>query len=93
MDLVQISFIASTFSRARLWRDLNSVPWSSISSWFQPLPMPNRNRPPDTVSIEATSFAVWIGSRCCTRQTPVPTFNVFVAIAAAVSVTNGSMQS
>jgi len=30
--------------------------------------------PFDTWSIEATSFAVWIGSRCCTRQTPVPTF-------------------
>ena len=69
------------------------MPWFSISSSFQPLPMPNRKRPPETWSIEATSFAVWIGSRCVTRQTPVPTFSVLVAIAAAVSVTNGSITS
>ena len=93
MDFVQISFIASMFSRARLWRLVNSVPWFSISSWFQPLPMPNRKRPPVTLSMLATSFAVWIGSRCATRHTPVPTISFFVAIAAAVSVTNGSMAS
>ena len=69
------------------------MPWSSISSAFQPMPMPNRKRPPETWSIEATSFAVWIVSRWFTRQTPVPTFNVLVAIAAAVSVTNGSITS
>ena len=72
---------------------VNAVPWSSISSAFQPPPMPNRKRPPETWSIEATSLAVWIGSRWFTRQTPVPTFSVFVAIAAAVSVTNGSIAS
>ncbi len=55
--------------------------------------MPNKNRPPETWSIEATSFAVWIVSRWMTRHTPVPTFNVFVAIAAAVRVTNGSITS
>src|SRR5215207_9310997 len=54
---------------------------------------PKTKRPPETWSIEATSLAVWIGSRWATRQTPVPTFNVLVAIAAAVSVTNGSMTS
>ncbi len=43
--------------------------------------------------MEATSLAVWIGSRCATRQTPVPTFSALVAIAAAVSVTNGSIVS
>jgi hypothetical protein len=43
--------------------------------------------------MEATSLAVWIGSRCAIRQTPVPTFSVFVAKAAAVSVTNGSITS
>jgi len=45
------------------------VPWFSISSWFQPPPTPNRNRPWLTWSIEATSLAVWIASRCCTRWT------------------------
>ena len=80
-------------SRARLWRVAKPVPWFSISSRFQPLPTPKTKRPPETWSIEATSLAVWIGSRWATRQTPVPTFNVFVAIAAAVSVTNGSITS
>ena len=90
---VQISFIASTRSRTRVWRVAKSVPWFSISSRFQPLPIPNRNRPLEIWSIEATSFAVWIGSRWFTRHTPVPTSNVFVAIAATVSVTNGSITS
>ena len=80
-------------SRASLWRVANTVPWFSISSWFQPLPTPKTKRPPDTWSIDATSFAVWIGSRCAIRQTPVPIFSVFVATAAAVSVTNGSITS
>src|SRR6185295_15739441 len=47
-DLVQIARIASTRSRITLKRDLKSVPWSNISSAFQPAPMPNRNRPPET---------------------------------------------
>ena len=72
---VQISFIASTRSRISLKRVLNAVPWSAISSAFQPPPTPNRNRPPETWSIEATSFAVWIGSRWATRHTPVPSFS------------------
>ena len=55
--------------------------------------MPNTNRPPETWSIEATSFAVWIGSRCAIRQTPVASFSVVVTAAAAVSVTNGSITS
>src|SRR5258708_10320827 len=90
-SLVQISFIASTRSRISLKRVLNSVPWSAISSAFQPPPTPNRNRPPETWSSEATSFAVWIVSRCTTRQTPVPSLIVWVTAAAALSVTNGSM--
>ena len=61
--LVQIACIASTRSRTSLARVANTVPWSSISSAFQPMPMPNRNRPPETWSIEATSLAVWIVSR------------------------------
>jgi hypothetical protein len=50
-----------------------------ISSWFQPPPTPNRNRPRLTWSIEATSLAVWIASRCCTSSTPVPSFMVLSA--------------
>ena len=90
---VQIAFIASIRSRASLWRVAKAVPWLAISSWFQPLPTPNRKRPPETWSSDATDFAVWIGSRCTTRQMPVPTSSVFVAHAAAVSVTKGSMTS
>jgi hypothetical protein len=55
--------------------------------------MPNRKRLPESWSSEATSFAVWIVSRWMTRQTRVATFNVVVAIAAAVKVTNGSITS
>ena len=40
-----------------------------------------------------TAFAVWIGSRCTTRQIPVPTSNFLVTAAAAVSVMNGSITS
>ncbi len=69
------------------------MPWFSISSAFQPMPMPNRNRPLDSRSSEATSFAVWIGSRWFTRQTPVPSRSVLVTAAAWVSETKGSMQS
>ena len=57
----------------------------TISSWFQPPPTPNRNRPRLTWSIEATSLAVWIGSRCAIRQMPVPSSSVLVTAAAAPS--------
>ena len=93
VDFVQSAFIASMRSRTSLWRVVKTVPWFSISSWFQPLPTPNRKRPPDSRSSEATALAVWIGSRWFTRQTPVPTLSVVVAAAAAVRVTNGSMAS
>jgi hypothetical protein len=93
LDLVQMAFIASTRSRITAKRDANAVPWSAISSAFQPAPMPNRNRPPETWSSVATAFAVWIGSRCTTRQMPVATFNRFVTAAAAASVTKGSITS
>ena len=55
--------------------------------------MPNRKRPPETWSRDATAFAVWIVSRWMTRQTPVPSFNFFVTAAAALSVTKGSIAS
>jgi hypothetical protein len=61
-----------------------------ISSRFQPAPTPNSKRPPEIVSTEATSLAVMIGSRWLTRQMPVPTRSRCVALAAAVSATNGS---
>src|SRR6266404_2623264 len=93
LDLVQISFIASIRSRISLKRVSNTVPWSSISSWFQPPPTPNRRRPFDTWSSEATSLAVWIGSRCCTRQTPVPTLSFVVAIAARSEEHTSELQS
>jgi hypothetical protein len=44
-------------------------------------------------SIEATSLAVWIVSRCCMSATPVPSLMVLVAWPAAASTTNGSMAS
>ena len=92
-DFVQIAFMASTRSRMTSKRDLKSVPWSAISSAFQPAPMPKRKRPPETWSRLATDFAVWIGSRCTTRQMPVATRRCVVAAAAAASVTNGSITS
>ena len=88
---VQIAFIASTLSRMRLKRVSGSVPWFRISSMFQPAPTPNRKRPPEIWSSVATSFAVVIGSRSMTRQTPVPTLSRSVAVAAAASPTNGSI--
>ena len=72
---VQIAFMASTLSRMRRKRVSGSVPWFSISSRFQPAPTPNRKRPPEMWSSVATSFAVTIGSRSITRQTPVPSFS------------------
>jgi hypothetical protein len=93
LDFVQMIFMASTRSRITSKRDLKSVPWSAISSAFQPPPMPNRKRPPDTWSRVATCLAVWMGSRWTTRHTPVPTLSRVVAAAAADRVTKGSMTS
>jgi hypothetical protein len=46
---VRMAFIASTRSRTSFHRPLKSmVPWSAISSAFQPPPMPNRNLPWET---------------------------------------------
>ena len=74
-------------------RVAKTVPWFSTSSAFQPPPMPKRNRPPDTWSIDATSLAVWIVSRWIMRAMPVATLSFLVAQAAAVRVTNGSITS
>ena len=87
---VQIAFIASIRSRITPKRRPGSVPWSIISSRFQPAPTPNRNLPPESRSTDATSLAVMIGSRWITRQMPVPILSRSVATAAAVSATNGS---
>ena len=66
------------------------VPWCSISSAFQPAPMPNSKRPPETRSRLATALAVTMGSRSVTRQMPVPMRSVLVAVAAAARPTKGS---
>ena len=71
-------------------RVANAVPWCSISSAFQPAPMPSSKRPPESRSRLAAAFAVVSGSRSVSRQMPVPTRSVFVAAAAAVSATKGS---
>src|SRR6478735_536301 len=49
--------------------------------------MPNRKRPFDTWSSEATSFAVWIVSRRITKQIAVPSLSRLVTAAAALNVT------
>ena len=86
---VQIAFIASTRSRMTPKRVRGSVPWSRISSPFQPAPTPNRTRPPERKSSEATSLAVMIGSRWMIRQMPVASLMRSVTAAAAASATNG----
>ena len=83
--------MASTRSRNSFQRVWKSVPWSAISSLFQPPPMPKRKRPLETTSTLATCLAVWMGSRWTSRQMPVATLRVLEASAAAVSATNGSI--
>ena len=77
-----------------LWvAEHSHIPTSRKSPWPGGGDLPKMNRPPDTWSIEATSFAVWIVSRWITRQTPVASFSRLVTTAAAVNVTKGSMTS
>ena len=76
-------------SRSSFQRRPKSVPWFSISSTFQPPPMPNSTRPPDSWSSVATSLAVVIGSRSMSRQMPVASLIVVVTAAAGHSATNG----
>ena len=80
--MVQISFTARICSRSFLKRVLKTVPWCSISSAFQPAPIPNWNRPPDIKSRLATDLAVVIVSRSMIRQMPVPIFRRVVTAAA-----------
>ena len=80
-------------SRASLWRLAKTVPWFSISSWFQPLPTPNRKRPLESWSIDETTLAVTMGSRWVSRAMPVPTLSFVVTVAAVLSARNGSMMS
>ena len=82
--------MASMRSRHTFQRRLNGVPWFSISSAFQPPPMPKIRRPLDNRSTDATSLAIVIGSRSITRQMPLPILMVVVTAAAAVSATNRS---
>ena len=88
---VHSALIASTRSRNSVQRVSKAVPWSPISSRFQPPPMPNRKRPLERRSRLAASLAVWMGSRSMRRQMPVPIRSVFEASAAAVSAMNGSI--
>src|SRR3989454_10229326 len=88
--LVQISYMASTRSRSRRQRDFHAVPWFSISSAFQPPPMPNSTRPPDRRSRVATSLAGAIGSRSMAGQMPGPSLSRLLAPPAAIRATNGS---
>jgi hypothetical protein len=69
------------------------VPWFSISSWFQPLPTPNRKRPCESWSMVATSLAVMIGIALHDQRDAVPTLSLVVTVAAAFSTRNGSMMS
>jgi hypothetical protein len=82
--------MASTCSRATARRRAGSTPWWDISSSFQPTPIPNTKRPPDSTSRLATALAVTMGSRCATRQIPVPSWMRSVTAAAAVRARNGS---
>ncbi len=66
------------------------VPWSSISSRFQPPPMPKITRPFERASRLATSLARVIGSRSMTRQMPLPIRILLVAAAAKDIATNRS---
>ena len=66
------------------------MPWCSISSRFQPPPMPKSTRPFESQSSVATLLASTMGSCSTTRQMPVPSLIVRVAAAAAISETNGS---
>ncbi len=82
--------MASARSRMTPKRWSNGVPWFSISSRFQPAPMPSSTRPPDSRSSVATSLAVTIGSRWMSSEMPVPRRRRSVTIAAAVRAMNGS---
>jgi hypothetical protein len=85
-----MAFIASIRSRRIFQRSFGSVPWFSISSSFQPPPMPKRKRPPEMKSTLAISFASVMGSRSMTRQMPVPMSRFFV-VAQAPRPTKGSI--
>ena len=68
----------------------NFVPWFSISSTFQPAPMPNSKRPPEIRSSVATVFAVTIGSRSVSRLMPVPSRSFLVRGGRGDGATKGS---
>jgi hypothetical protein len=87
---VHSAFMASTRSRRIRHRLAKGVPWSSISSRFQPPPMPKSTRPFESQSSVATLLASTIGSCSTTRQMPVPSLMVEVTAAAAISDTKGS---
>ena len=74
-------FVALAYAAAVTTR-LKIVPWCSISSAFQPPPMPSSKRPLDSRSRLATDLAVVMVSRSMIRQMPVPIFRRVVTAAA-----------
>jgi hypothetical protein len=71
-------------------RSVKSPPRMVDSSRFHPVPMPNRNLPPQASSSVAICLAVRIGLRSGTRQIPVPSLRRLVVTAALANAINGS---
>ena len=84
-SFAQSACIASIFSRTSGRRRFTSIPWFSISSMFQPKPIPKTKRPLLIQSRVAISFAKVIGSCCAGRPMPVPSRIFVVTDAAAAS--------
>ena len=87
----QSARIASTCSRAIARRSDIVTPWSLDLVGVPPESRCRaRTGRPRAGRGVATALAVTIGSRCATRQMPVPTTSRSVAAAAIASATNGS---
>ena len=67
------------------------MPSASLSSWFQPAPMPSSSRPFDTTSSVAAMFASTDGWRYGLPVTSTPSRSRVVACASAASVIQPSM--
>jgi hypothetical protein len=82
-SFAQSACIASIFSRTSSRRRFGSMPWFSISSWFQPKPIPKTKRPSLIQSRVEICFAKVIASCWAGRPMPVPSRIFFVTEAAA----------
>ena len=85
--------MASTYSAARAARRANGTPSASNSSRDHPMPMPNVNRPPDSLSSVAACLASSTGLCSGSSSTPVAMRIVEVAAATKLSPIIGSSQS